>query len=134
MKKIYTTIISLITAILASATPIDSAQTLYNEGKFREALPIFKELLKESPKDANLNFLTGVSYFKLDSISNAKQLLSAANDNGKADAAKYLSIIALNEYDFDNAGNYLSTYKNDAVASMITCTMPPKHAAKPTGL
>lgn len=112
MKKIYTTIISLITAILASATPIDSAQTLYNEGKFREALPIFKELLKESPKDANLNFLTGVSYFKLDSISNAKQLLSAANDNGKADAAKYLSIIALNEYDFDNAGNYLSTYKN----------------------
>ena len=96
----------------ANATPVDSAKVLFNEGKYREALPILKELLVKTPNDTQLNFMAGVSFYNIDSITNAKALLTKANTNGNTNAAKYLATIAMHEYDFENANNYLLTYKN----------------------
>ena len=67
MKKIYIITILFLLAIYTNATPLDSAKTLFNEGKYQEALPIFNEQLAQNPKDASLNKYAGMCLFHLNS-------------------------------------------------------------------
>ena len=112
MKKIYIITILFLLAIYTNATPLDSAKTLFNEGKYQEALPIFNEQLAQKPKDASLNKYAGMCLFHLNKYTEAQPFLQSANSNGIAECAKYLAIIAMKEYRFNDADKYLSNYKS----------------------
>lgn len=123
MNKIYIFLIFAFIAVSTNATSLDSAQTLYSEGKYREALPIFKELLAQKPNDALLNQHAGMCLFNLNNYIEALPLLQTAYTNGATDAAKFLTMIAIYQYDFDNAEIHLTNYKqsfqNDSTSREI---------------
>lgn len=112
MKKIYTILIFSLIAISVKATPIDSAKTLYDNGKFAEALPIFKELLAQTPNDASLNYWVGTCLYETgNQIESKSHFLSAHDNGGNIESSRYLAYIATKEYQFDDADKFISSYK-----------------------
>lgn len=110
MRKIYVFAVLLLTLLNASAATLDQAKTLYNKGNYSEALPTFKELLAQSPKDASLNHWTGVCLYKTGNYSEAIPLLEFASSKNVAESPRYLAYIAFDEYRFDDAENYITKY------------------------
>ena len=82
MNKIYPFLIFLLVAISVNATPIDSAKTLYNNGKIAEALPVFKELLAQNPNDASLNHWVGTCLYETGNQIESKSYFLSAYNNG----------------------------------------------------
>ena len=111
MRKIYVFAVLLYTLLNASAATLDHAKALYNKGKYSEALPTFKELLAQSPKDASLNHWAGVCLFETGNYSEAVPLLEFASSKNVIESPRYLAYIAFFEYRFDDAENHIDKYK-----------------------
>lgn len=111
MKKIYVFAILLLALFNASAETLDQAKSLYNNGKYREALPMFKEFLAQSPKDASLNHWIGVCLYETGNYSEAIQLLEFASSKNITESPRYLAYIAFDEYRFDEAESYITKYQ-----------------------
>ena len=113
MNKIYPFLIFLLVAISVNATPIDSAKTLYNNGKIAEALPVFKELLAQNPNDASLNHWVGTCLYETgNQIESKSYFLSAYNNGNNLESSRYLAHIAMKEYQFDEADKFIAAYKS----------------------
>lgn len=112
MKQTYLFIISLLITLSANASMLDSAKVLYNNHEYDKALPIFRELLAKSPKDASLNQWTGVCLYNTDNINDAIPLLKIADSKSVIEASRYLAHIAYKQYRFDDAETHLNKYQN----------------------
>ena len=83
MKLKYISFIILLSVFqqqLLVAQTLDDAKAWYLEGKYSEALPIFKAEYQVNPKDAPVNQWLGVSLYKTGSITEAEQYLKFASD------------------------------------------------------
>lgn len=111
MKRIFTYTLFIALSISVYALSLDDAKKLYNNGKYPEALPTFKESLSKSPNDASLNHWTGVCLYMTGKNTEAKPLLEFAQSKGVTESPRYLAHIAFEEYRFDDAVECISKYK-----------------------
>lgn len=125
MKKKY---ILLLASILGTCTlqaqSLSQARELFKEGKFSEALPTFKRLVKQNPANANYNYWYGACCIETGQDSIAEPYLKKAVQRKVTDAYPYLSQLQMNQYRFDEAiENYekyidlLNTRKKDTQES-----------------
>jgi tetratricopeptide (TPR) repeat protein len=57
---------------------MDAALGYFDNGKYFNALPLFKKALGLSPDDPNANFFVGLTYFRTDDFAKAKMFLKIA--------------------------------------------------------
>jgi tetratricopeptide (TPR) repeat protein len=109
-RRILSYIIAATATFSIIAAPIDEAKKLYLNGNYSAAVREFKALHQKSPKDSNVNYYLGASYFELGDYANAKSPLTVAENAGIADAAHLLAKIAINNYQLDAADTHLNKW------------------------
>lgn len=97
MRKILSYIFILLAAT-ALAAPADEAKKLYKAGKYEEALALLQPLMKKTPRDGSLNYLTGATLIALHRDEEAMPYIKKAKERGVADASLMLARIARDEY------------------------------------
>ncbi len=110
MKRIYFLTILFFFVICVNAMSLEEAKTLYNKGKYSEAYPTLNEALQNKPKDASLNQWVGVCLFNMGQFDNAIPFLEVANSKKVIESSHYLAKIAIKQYRFDDAENYIDNY------------------------
>ena len=110
--RIDTIILVVVVAaqMAVSGAVLDDAKALYSEGKYSEALPLMQEQYKKNPKNASLNHWLGVCLYQTGSKAESKKYFTFANGRKVLESSLYLSYHAFNEYDFEDAADYLDTY------------------------
>jgi TolA-binding protein len=71
-------VINLFFVANLQAQPVEDARKLYLEGKYAEALPIFEQLVKSSPKDASYNQWYGNCLLETGNPEKAEEFLQLA--------------------------------------------------------
>ena len=115
------TILVASAALMASAGPVDQARKLYNEGDYEAVIEKMQPVVKRSPRDGNANYFLGASLYALGRLDEAMKPLEAAENRGVADAARILTIIALDRYDASDASDHI-----DAWEAALTKSKKPK--------
>lgn len=85
------------------AQTLNQARTLFNEGKYNEALPVFKKLVKQSPSNANYNYWYGACCAETGKDSVAEPYLQKAVQRKVLEAYPYLTKVQMKQYRFDEA-------------------------------
>lgn len=73
-------LLGLVTALAIGQTGADAlssavqALALYEKGKYQEALPLFKQAVKEKPRDPNVLYYYGLTFHRLGQFAAAKQV------------------------------------------------------------
>lgn len=111
MNRYYIFAISFLISLCANAITIEQAKKLYDNGKYTEALSGFKELLKKSPKNTNLNYYVGLCLYDMNEQEQSIPYLTFAQSKSVPDASKYLAYIAYFNYDFEEALNHIESYQ-----------------------
>ena len=96
--NIYRNIATLLlasAACMVSAGPIDQARQLYNDGDYEAVVEKMRPVVKRSPRDGNANYFLGASLYALGQLDEAVKPLTTAEGRGVADAARILTIMAL---------------------------------------
>ncbi|MDX1622813.1 MAG: tetratricopeptide repeat protein [Gemmatimonadota bacterium] len=90
------------TTTTASAA-VDSVETLfeqagrfYGEGRYRQAIPVFRRVVKIDPRHANAFALLGGSYFQLGDYQRAIQAFERALQLDEGIKLAYLGLVASN--------------------------------------
>ena len=85
---------------------------LYEEGKYTEALPLFRQLLKEQPYSPELNLYAGLSLLELDKAGEAiycfDEVIAQQPDSFKSLALWYGALAKLKLGDENGATEYLT--------------------------
>jgi tetratricopeptide (TPR) repeat protein len=86
----------------AQKSPVDQAETLLNQGKPQEALPLLSEISQKDPKAPGLERRLGEAYFQLQQFSQATEHLKIAlqQNGGDLESSQLLAL------SFYSAGNY----------------------------
>ena len=111
MKRTYIFALTLSIAISAFSITLNDAKALYNNGEYEKALQAFKELLaknSKSAKDANLNNYAGLCLYNLGEYDQSIPYFTIAESKSIPDASKHLAMIAFNNYEFEDALDYMS--------------------------
>lgn len=88
----------------------NSASQLYKAKKYDEALPLFKDILKGEPDNAELQIVIGICQLELEHYEQANQSFSAIqNPLFKDQAYWYLAMNFLKQSDMENAKTILET-------------------------
>ena len=58
----------------AESSPSTQGAALYQTGKYQQALPLFKQAVKEKPQDANALFYYGLTLHRLGQVAAARQV------------------------------------------------------------
>ena len=93
------------------AQTLDDAKAWYLEGKYAEALPIFKAEYQENPKDAPLNQWLGVSLYKTGRLTEAEQYLKFASERKIPEAYLSLGELYAKLYRFEEAEKEFEKYQ-----------------------
>lgn len=114
-KYLFFAILSVMACYIHAQT-LNSARNLFNEGKFSEALPTFKKLIKQSPSNANYNYWYGACCVETGADSLALPYLKKATQRKVLEAYPYLIRCLTNQYLFDDAiesyDDYISLLKS----------------------
>lgn len=102
--------ISLLAQAAASAMALtpDEARELFAAGEYEEAAPALAEAARREPRNAQLNQMAGIALFNIGRRAEAAPLLR----QGQNESNLYLAKIAMFDYDFDAAEDYLDRYEN----------------------
>ena len=112
MKKLLIGIALLASSVIAhAATPIEEAKDLMNQQKYEEAVSVLEAQYKKNPKNVSVNELLGKCMYCLENYSEAKKYLNFAFSKGNAESAKYLAMIAFDQYDFHDAEDKIARHK-----------------------
>ena len=114
MKRTYIFALTLSIAISAFSITLNDAKALYNSGEYEKALQAFKELLaknSKSAKDANLNNYAGLCLYNLGEYDQSIPYFTIAESKSIPDASKHLAMIAFNNYEFEDALDYIENYQ-----------------------
>lgn len=82
---------------------LDQANTLYNEGEYEEAKPVFEKLVKQSPNNSNYNQRYGVCCYETADYENAEKHLLVANKRKVMESYRYLAMLYTKLYRFEEA-------------------------------
>lgn len=100
----------------------DDAKSLYQEGRYAEALPVFKAEYENASNDASLNEWLGISLFKTGDLLSAEKHLAFAAQKKRTDASLYLGDLYAKTYRFEEAEKEFEKYRraqrrnNEAIA------------------
>ena len=112
--NIYRNIATLLlasAACMVSAGPIDQARQLYNDGDYEAVVEKMRPVVKRSPRDGNANYFLGASLYALGQLDEAVKPLTTAEGRGVADAARILTIMALDRYDASDASVHIDAWE-----------------------
>ena len=102
------------TALLAD--PFEKGKALYAEGKYKEAAPIWREVLRKQPGHAGAYFYAGLTRYQLGEMDKAEFNLKKGleyKEEGN-DANYFLSLIAKNNKKQDQELKFLAAYMKKA--------------------
>lgn len=101
--KIFFTSLLLSTGLCGYAQSLDQAKTMYNEGAFEEAKPVFEKLVRQSPNNSSYNQWYGVCCYETGDYENAEKHLLVANKRKVMESYRYLALLYTDLYRFDDA-------------------------------
>lgn len=90
---------------------LNDAREWYLEGRYAEALPVFRAEYQENQKDAPLNQWLGVSLFKTGRLIEAEKFLKYASEKKIPEAYLSLGELYVNLYRFDEAEKEFEKYQ-----------------------
>jgi tetratricopeptide (TPR) repeat protein len=90
---------------------LEDAKKLYLEGRYTDALPVFKAEYQGDPKNASLNQWLGVSLYKTGHIIEAEDYLRFASEKKITEAYLYLGELYVKLYRFDEAEKEFEKYQ-----------------------
>ena len=90
---------------------LDDARSMYLEGRYAEALPVFREAFREDSTNASLNQWLGVCLLKTGKILEAEQYLLFADRKKIPDAPLYLGEFYGMQYRFGDAEKAFDRYR-----------------------
>lgn len=96
---------------LLVAQTLDDAKAWHLEGRYAEALPVFKAEYQVNPMDAPLNQWLGVSLYKTGSLTEAEQYLKFASDRKIPEAYLSLGELYAKLYRFEEAEKEFDKYQ-----------------------
>ena len=102
----------------------EEAQKLYDKGDYSQAKVLLEKDLEESPSNATISYLLGMSAMHIGDIENAEQLLISAKKKKVNDATLYLGRLYAMQYKFEDAEKEFAAYQramrrnNDALAEL----------------
>jgi len=105
---------------------LDDAKNWYLEGRFADALPVFRMEYQEDPKNASLNQWLGVSLYKTGRLTEALQYLQYASERKIPEAYIVLGELYANLYRFEDAEKEFEKYqranrrKDEALEKLAT--------------
>ncbi len=113
IKNIILVLIFMSVSVIALAQnlTLNDAKTLYLEGDYIKALPVFEKELKKSPKNASLNHWVGVCLYKTEKMQEALPYLEYADKKSVVESPRYLAEIAFYDYRIDDAEMYIEKYR-----------------------
>jgi tetratricopeptide (TPR) repeat protein len=107
MKQLFTRISFLICfgliPLCGFSQSLDQAKTLYGEGQYEEAKPVFEKLVKQSPNNSNYNLWYGVCCYETVDYENAEKHLLVANKRKVMESYRYLALLYTKLYRFEDA-------------------------------
>lgn len=109
-KRYFLLLVSLLSLSLSQAQSLSQARELFKQGKFQEALPAFKRLVKQSPSNANYNYWYGACCAETGQDSIAEQHLRKAAGRKVLEAYPYLARVQMNQYRYDEAVESCENY------------------------
>jgi tetratricopeptide (TPR) repeat protein len=96
----------------------------YRSGKFKEALAVWKPLLKERPLNDTLNYFTGMAFLSMDQADSAghffKQTLSLSNTSFQSDANWFLALSLLKQNKAAEAVPFLQQTKHPRKEELLS--------------
>lgn len=105
--------VSLSTPLTAQLKPSEQAEALYRAEDYKNALPLYKEILKSFPTNAIYKHRYGVCLYETNTdILAAEENLKFAFSKGIRLSNLYLAKIKFKMYEFDAAISYYKSYKN----------------------
>lgn len=113
MKLKYTVFTILLVILFQSlhSQTLDDAKSWYLDGRYADALPIFKTEYKEKPKDASLNQWLGVSLYKTGRLTEAEQYLKYASERKIPESYLTLGELYVKLYRFEEAEGEFDKYQ-----------------------
>lgn len=116
-KSIYLSFFAWIVGWAVAAQSLEEGKKLYKEGKFDQAVTIFENQIKKTPKQAALNQWYGASLFETGRYEEAEPYLRFAASKRIPEAYKYLARLCFVTYQFDegleNYDLYIKTLKKN---------------------
>ena len=83
------------------ANNLKTARSLYLDGKYEEALPLFEKEYKKKKKDGSINHWLGVCLYETGNYKEAENYLKYADTRKVVESSHYLAKIYFKNYDFD---------------------------------
>ena len=108
--KILYIIILLSLSFYGYTQSLDRAKTLYNEGNYEEAKPVFEKLVRQSPNNSSYNQWYGVCCYETGDFVNAEKYLLVANKRKVMESYRFLAILYTDLYRFDEAAQMWEGY------------------------
>lgn len=109
-KHILLPIVALCMAGNAFSQTLNQARLWFNEGKFEQAKPVFKKLVKQAPSNANYNFWYGACCYETGDKKEALPYLEKSAARKVINAYLYLGKLYYEEYRFDDAEACLESH------------------------
>lgn len=85
------------------AQTLAQAKTLFEEGKYAEALPAFEKFIKQNPSNAQMNYYLGACLYETNHHANSEIYLKKASEHGFAESGRYLGRLYADKYLYDEA-------------------------------
>jgi TolA-binding protein len=101
-KPIFLILLSLV-CLYGNAQSLDQAKTLYNEGNYAAAKPVFAKIVNQSPNNASYNQWYGVCCYETGDLENAEKYLLAASKRKVLESYRYLALVYTKMEHYDEA-------------------------------
>lgn len=111
LKRILLLFIVISGVCSLQAQSLESARSLYNQGKYEEARDIFAKQIKNYRYNASVNHWYGVSLYKTGFNTEAEKYLKVASSRKIQESFRYLGEIQALDYRYDEAIENFELYK-----------------------
>lgn len=112
LKYIVFTILLGISYQSLHSQTLDDAREWYLEGRYADALPVFRSEYMEDPKDASLNQWLGVSLYRTGRLMEAEQYLQYASERKIIESYLVLGELYAKQYRFEDAEEEFVKYQS----------------------
>jgi hypothetical protein len=103
LNRLFFVLCGFTITIFAFSQSLDQAKTMYNNGDYASAKPVFERLVKQSPNNSSYNQWYGVCCYETGDYENAEKYLLVANKRKVMESYRYLAKLYTNTYKFDKA-------------------------------
>ena len=111
IQHIISTLLLCVSAFLLHGQNMEDARNWYLEGRYAEALPVFRAEYLNTPDNASLNQWIGVSLLETGRVAEAEKYLIVASQKKIPEASLYLGDLYTKMYRFDQADKEFAKYQ-----------------------